>query len=490
MSDFENKMSELFPDEIVKVNEYHSFVNQPERIQISSQQDINDYDPNKLTTYFNFRVPLPRPAINVKSIQLARASIPNAVASLPDAETTFWFYTLPWEGTGTIRDDNAGVPGDVVYNFFRDGTLQTPVGGPAIGKVFFDGSGIAADEIVGLVLIGTDYYTFDAITATTEPFVAVPCQNGGVTQFWLTFTQKFVGLPRPGYLRYIRLLPSWSPPDLLDSFFEDDLPINRIYSDTGAFTAVEDLVNDLNIACQFDPLLDISSNEIPGKFKFVQNLIEFKYDTRYRKIIMTGSPAPPASIEFFYMPAPLDDPQWYAAANELQQRDSEATAQENYIFNEFGVNSLVQPYTKFRNLNTRLGFVYPIFPNNQADYDNMIRPRPANLNDTNYGAIYNLYDHLAPAYPDLVNTACVLLYTDIAGGSTLDTVANRNFLASIPMNTPNLGIGFHSSPLNNPLTKIPNQINEIYVEMRSDNGEPFYLPNNAIVSCEFILTYS
>jgi hypothetical protein len=66
---------------------------------------------------------------------------------------------------------------------------------------------------------------------------------------------------------------------------------------------------------------------------------------------------------------------------------------------------------------------------------------------------------------------------------------NKALLASIPINTPSLGVGFHSLPLNNPLTKIVNQIYEISIELRTDTGQPFYLGNNAIVSLEFILTY-
>jgi hypothetical protein len=140
-------------------------------------------------------------------------------------------------------------------------------------------------------------------------------------------------------------------------------------------------------------------------------------------------------------------------------------------------------------MNTRLGYTYPIFPTDSEDYNNMIRPHPGLDAVPRLNAPFEREDHLAPGYPDLVNTACVLIYTDITGGSTLDSVANKALLASVPMNTPNLGVGFHSLPLNNPLTKIANQINEIYIEMRTDSGEPFYIGNNAIVSMEFILTY-
>jgi hypothetical protein len=120
----------------------------------------------------------------------------------------------------------------------------------------------------------------------------------------------------------------------------------------------------------------------------------------------------------------------------------------------------------------------------------MIRPHPSlqlGINSTDNGIDYN--DLVAPGYPDLVNTSCVHLYSDITGGSTVDSVVNKALVASIPLNVPALNVGFHSLPLNNPLTKISNQISEISIEMRNDTGQPFYLGNNAIVSLEFILTY-
>jgi len=487
MSDFQEKMEQLFPDETVTVREYQSFVNQPERIQISSQQDTNDYDPRKLTTYFNFRVPLPRPALNVKSIQLARASIPNVVASFPDAETTFWFYALPYEGSGSLFANNGGVPGDIVATIRRDGLLLSPGGAPEPGQVFFDGSGTTPEDISGLLLINAQYYTYNSLLAMGgPPFTAQPVySNAGALTYWIQFTERVIGLPRASYLRYIRLLPSWCPADLLDDGIISNWPVNRIYDD------VPDLVTDLNVAAEVDPLFNTDLNDIPGTFKFIPNLVSFTYNDRFKKIVMRGaqiSDENGPSIIFHYMPAPSDDPQWVSAAAELEERDT-SIAGEGYIFDEFGVSSVVQPFTPYRNMNTRLGYTYPIFPTDSEDYNNMIRPHPGLDAVPRLNAPFEREDHLAPGYPDLVNTACVLIYTDITGGSTLDSVANKALLASVPMNTPNLGVGFHSLPLNNPLTKIANQINEIYIEMRTDSGEPFYIGNNAIVSMEFILTY-
>lgn len=474
----EETLRELFPDETVTVKDYRSFINQPERIQISSQQDINDYDPNRLTTYFNFRVPLPRPALSVKSLQLGRASIPNAVASLPDAETTFWFYALPYEAIGIIYDDNAGSPGDLAYNFGIDGQLYLPNGQAANGNVFFDGSGATLDTTVGCVQINGLFFRYSLQDAVSLPaaFVPVYASNGDL-DYWIKYNSTSIGRPKSAYLRYIRLLPSWSPPDLLDDGAGTIYGINRVFQD------YSDLVSELNLSANADPCEDLPANKQPGAFKFIPGLASFSYSEKYTKIIMTGDSIPNTPGIFHYMPCPTDDPLWFVAAAQLAQRDL------GNPFNFYGVDSIVQPFTDYRNLNSRLGFTYPVFPAATQDYNNMIRPHPQLEGSQNLAFTFSYYDHMAPGYPNLCNTACVLLYTDITGGSTVDTIANKALLASIPMNTASLGIGYHSLPLNNPLTKIPTQINEIYIEMRTDGGEPFYLPNNAIVSCEFILTY-
>ena len=77
---------------------------QPERLLVSSQQTINNaYNPTSEiqdAEYYRFTVNLPRPCINVKSVQLSRASIPNVVANINDNNTIFWYYKLPSKGIG------------------------------------------------------------------------------------------------------------------------------------------------------------------------------------------------------------------------------------------------------------------------------------------------------------------------------------------------------------------------------------------------------
>ena len=457
----EQRLQELFPDQIVQIKDYHSFVNQPERIQISSQEDINDYDPTTLTSYYNFRVRLPRPCLNVKSIQLARASIPNAVPSLPDAETTFWYYALPTVSPGNIYEDDNGAPGDLAYTFDTLGNVFTPVG------VLVEGATVHFDS--GNFVIGVHNYLFD-IALAQPGNVDVPCIENGDTDYWIRYTAPQRATLRPNYLRYIRLVPSFCQPELMNNFQGG---YNRTFVD------YDDFVGEVNLSTIDDPLQGEPSNEVVGTFKFVPNLVEFSYSERFNKIVFTG-----LDLTYSYVPAASDDPNWYEAAIELKQRDIDNT---RFLFT--GAIAPISPYMPYRNLNLRMGFTYATYPSGD-NFLNMIRPIPPYINlSLSLQDNFKSTDHVAPGYCDLTYSACCFIYTDITGGSTLDTIAEKALLASVPLNTPNLGIGFHSLPLNNPLTKIVNQIYEIYIELRTDTGQAFYLPNNAVVSLEFILTY-
>lgn len=466
----EQRLQELFPDQIVQIREYQSFVNQPERIQISSQQDIQDYDPNTLTSYYNFRVRLSRPALNVKSIQLARASIPNAVTNIPDQETTLWFYALPQVSTGTIYTSVGGFPGAAVYTFDTSGNLYTAPGGVLVpsSAIYFDS---------GLLVIDTDIdspFQYNTLDAVTLPLSPTPAFYGGdplQVKYFVEYDAPELATRRLNYLRYIRLVPSYAQPELLDGFVGG---FNRSFQD------YDDLTTELNNATIDDPLNGEPSNDIPGTFKFIPNLVSFDYNTRFNKFVFTG-----LNPEFRYLPCASDDPLWLLAASELQTRD-----RQNTRFEFSGVTTIIQPFQPYRNLNLRLGFNYATYPD-PINYTQMIRPippfivsPPPNLQDP-----FTSYDHVAPGYCDLVYTSCCHLYTDVTGGSTLDTIAEKALLASVPLNTPSLGVGFHSLPLNNPLTKISSQLYEIYIEMRTDTGEPMYFGNNVVISLELILTY-
>ena len=97
--------------------------------------------------------------------------------------------------------------------------------------------------------------------------------------------------------------------------------------------------------------------------------------------------------------------------------------------------------------------------------------------------------YTAEGYANLVYSSIVNIYTNIIGGSTLDTVRNTNLVATTSMNCGNLGIAFHGNYIDTPLQRVAGDINEITIELRDEVGEPFFLTNNAIMTATFKITY-
>ena len=97
--------------------------------------------------------------------------------------------------------------------------------------------------------------------------------------------------------------------------------------------------------------------------------------------------------------------------------------------------------------------------------------------------------YTAEGYANLVYSSIVNIYTNIIGGSTLDTVRNTNLVATTSMNCGNLGIAFHGNYIDTPLQRVAGDINELTIELRDEVGEPFFLTNNAIMTATFKITY-
>jgi hypothetical protein len=96
------KLLEQFPDRLNLANEhYKSYIFQPDRVSINSRQSPsfvlakNDQDSE---TFSQFTVNLEKPLLNVKSLQLLRATIPNPQTSIPNSELLFLYYRIPKTG--------------------------------------------------------------------------------------------------------------------------------------------------------------------------------------------------------------------------------------------------------------------------------------------------------------------------------------------------------------------------------------------------------
>jgi len=79
------------------VKVFRSMLNQPNLIAVSSadgvQEGAND-TPLSQSSFYNFTCNLPRPCLDVDSIQLIGANIPQANANIPNTACAFWYYKM------------------------------------------------------------------------------------------------------------------------------------------------------------------------------------------------------------------------------------------------------------------------------------------------------------------------------------------------------------------------------------------------------------
>ena len=100
------------------------------------------------------------------------------------------------------------------------------------------------------------------------------------------------------------------------------------------------------------------------------------------------------------------------------------------------------------------------------------------------------YTYTAEGYANLVYSSIIQIYTNIVGGATLDTMRDTNLLATTSMNCGNLGIAYHANYIDNPLMRVAGgDIDSVYIELRDEMGDPFFLTNNAVMSLTFKVTY-
>lgn len=94
--DYEDLLEEIADNHIIATNGVKPF-NQPNLITINSVNRLNDSvngTPYSQTAFSSFEVSLPRPALDVKSLQLLSTNIPQCNANIPNTACVFWYYRL------------------------------------------------------------------------------------------------------------------------------------------------------------------------------------------------------------------------------------------------------------------------------------------------------------------------------------------------------------------------------------------------------------
>ena len=78
--------------------EFGNFINQPEKVQISSNDGLDtqvSQDNNVEEEFSSFTVRLPRPINGAKKCQINRIALPSPTTNIADHDCVFWFYRLP-----------------------------------------------------------------------------------------------------------------------------------------------------------------------------------------------------------------------------------------------------------------------------------------------------------------------------------------------------------------------------------------------------------
>lgn len=247
------------------------------------------------------------------------------------------------------------------------------------------------------------------------------------------------------------------------------------------------------------------------KYACIEDNVDFEPDASPTKW------APLSSVEWDYLKPELFAAPSYGLYTTSATLDFvEQTAVAGEILLPFPVGIQAQPFTPVpkRLLNSIVGFTFNgIFnptafdalnlPAEQRGIPTQVtslfnRTRPVPIYDVIIGtAPLGLRDQAATAtrvytadgYCNLVYSSIISTYCDIVGASSIDTQQTTNLLAVNTMNCGNLGISFYAPFIDNPLTKMQNDIYTIFVEFRDEFGDLYHFTNNAVVTLTFKVTY-
>jgi hypothetical protein len=83
------------------------------------------------------------------------------------------------------------------------------------------------------------------------------------------------------------------------------------------------------------------------------------------------------------------------------------------------------------------------------------------------------------AFPILLGSQNVGVYLDISTGGGLDSLGNKNLIASVPIEVPALAINsYTTNSVEVPSLSTPNEIYQVTVTLIDDEGIPFTQPPN------------
>jgi hypothetical protein len=404
------------PQQLHTREEYKSALNQPRQLFCCSTQDLNRGITGVLTEagfagsqsygfFDSFRVSFTdRALLNVKSIQLYSASIPQAQTNITNAEIQFFFYEI-----NTLQQSAVVYSGSQNYSQFAIVLY--------VGRYY----GCYRETPSAGILPTNTTYWYDAGTDGTQP----------------NYFQLDVSI-RAQSLKTITLLPSYYPSESEAVADQTEFGWNKTYS------SYDDLLTEVNRAAGYNTI----------GFGSGKNLLRFNYNQRFNKFEVYPQTA---NSKYYVLPS----------------------------FGDTAYQQLNASYPL--NLNLRLGFTEqvtipsPLTSNPWVSFDfNYI----FGFNDENANSYLS-----ASSYPNLNYTNRVNIFADVVRSSSFDTFTGGELLASVPMNTGNLGVVLYQAVYPNKLVNVPPEIYDIFFSFQTDNKIPYLFPKSATISLELALEY-
>ena len=507
---------------------FRAYLNQPELISLSStnaQIQSPPISPLTFAQYYNFTVNLPRPALDAKSLQLLKAVIPQANASIPDYSLVFPYYklrTVPISPTRYIFVDDANFNNmyfiRLLPSFYKKEQLKAKTGKTVSDWGYNQTFNDYLELLLELKKACVDDITFN-INSHYSP--------NDTTFEYTSSENKFIfqGL-NINTAPIINDIPVW---DTVATY----APGARVYHDLNFYIAVNTSTGVVPTPTKTLPWL---IRKFPNYYTTwyvnqpynVNNVVQYDGIFYLCLAYNLSEDAPPFNLEkwldvsqyfvnnpYFnsYLIAGYQDPN---VDTLLQYVSSIIT---NLGGDNVGTSIFGNLYVPQQTLARRLGFTWDgngmiydaltindylenigiPFGSTVAIFFNRIRPvlnysialEEQVEEDLTLGAFYDndrLY-YTADGYCNLVYSSIINIYTTVVGTSTVDTQRNANLLAMIPMDCGNLGVAMVGNYIDNALTKIQGDIYSIFIELRDENSQPYYLTNNATTVLLIKLTY-
>ena len=269
----------------------------------------------------------------------------------------------------------------------------------------------------------------------------------GQLMFFYYTSATQAGIATLANLRCIRLHPSnFVPAASFTSFTSNEY-----------FNTVDELVTQLNLAAS------AGGDSATYNPIWVAGQVTFSYDTTTRRISVAGNGTN------YIAPAAADDP------NVRDTLLGTTTASNRIKMATFGSSSYAtatfQPFVLNESMNARLGFAQGY--NTRGLYWGASSQVGC---ATSIGVPSNSSSVAvsADAFPILLGVQNVNVYLNVAVGGGLDSLGNKNLIASIPIESPPLAINsYTTNSVEVPSLSTPNEIYEIAVSFIDDAGVPF-----------------